>query len=859
MANIKLTCPIRGQLNSFQKSKDGLTLTEESYRIEAIRYLISQGYPKECFFIEPVVKVFGNSGRNSMRSDFAVLDIPTSSLKSSADAINHAILLCEVKRDHAKSDYVKQTQVAPMLDFAPLTNVIGLYWDNIERRIFWKELAKKKWVLKDGPLSSLPKYGGTISAKELTYATLQPTSSLIDVFSRIEDILHQASFGPEKRYEIIFQLLLAKIFDEHEFEQHPNEVLGIQDYESLGYNAKIAEGKINAVLKRAISFYNNYLPKRVPEKLPIDSTTLLSVLKVLAPILITRSKREVVQVFYMKFAKDLYKWEMAQYFTPTVVTDFIMQILAPRFGDVVVDPACGSADFLIAAFRILRDYNSGHADSIYGYDNSDNAVQVAVLNMILNGDGKTNMKKQNSLRDLKSKYGVYTIVACNPPFGSKILEENPEILSNFDLGSNYEIDTKGKLKKISALTSQETGILFSELCVKLCSKNNGRIALIVPNGYLGNRSSKFKIVRHWILTHTRVAAIVSLPRFTFKSSGADVSASVLFLEKREKALSSINSMDDYPIAIESIEKIGWDAGTKKAKPIYLVDPKTGDIITDGENNPIIDSDFDSVLKSLANSDAHDQFEWLAATHREKNPTKKGWTIMSHDILKDPDLTMDAKRYNRKYLSLRSSIKESNAYIKLGDIVDFIPQNKTSSGDQIKKKKDELYQYVELMNIGKGTYRTEQLYGWELPDRAKHFSEAGDIYLGGIWGSVSKWLLIPTTAHNVVVTNGCIRCRIKPGKENYLSDLLSYLNSEGWAVQMRGIARGSDGLAEVWEGDAANVFIPLLNDDEREKVSVYVNQLLTGAVSLNDFIHNSIRNHEMYKNDPPLRPSHIVLV
>ena len=92
-----------------------------------------------------------------------------------------------------------------MLDFSPMTNVIGLYWDNIERRIFWKELLKNKGSLKDGPLSSLPKYGGTISAKELTYTTLQPASSLVDVFSRIEDILHQACFGPEKRYEIIFQ------------------------------------------------------------------------------------------------------------------------------------------------------------------------------------------------------------------------------------------------------------------------------------------------------------------------------------------------------------------------------------------------------------------------------------------------------------------------------------------------------------------------------------------------------------------------------------------------------------------------------------------------------------------------------
>lgn len=859
MANIQLTCPIRGQLNSFQKSKDGLTLTEESYRIEAIRYLISQGYPKECFFIEPVIKVFGNGGRNSMRSDFAVLDIPASSLKSTSDAIEHAILLCEVKRDHANSDYVKQTQVAPMLDFAPLKNVIGLYWDNIEHRIFWKELTKTKWILKDGPLSSLPRYGGSITSKELTYSTLIPTSSLIDVFSRIEDILHQASFGPEKRSEIVFQLLLAKIFDEHEFEQHPDKVLGIQDYDSLGYNPKIAENKINVVLKRAISFYNNYLPKSVPDKLPINSSTLLSILKILAPILITRSKREVVQIFYMKFAKDLYKWEMAQYFTPTSITDFIMQILSPHFGDVVVDPACGSADFLIAAFRILRDYNSGHADSIYGFDNSDNAIQVAVLNMILNGDGKTNMKKSNSLQDLKSRYGKYTIVACNPPFGSKIIEENQDIISNYDLGYNYITDDTGKPTKNGLLVSQETGILFTELCVNLCNKNEGRIALIVPNGYLGNRSNKFKIVRYWLLTHTRVAAIVSLPRFSFKSSGADVSASVLFLEKREKIISDLSKMDNYPIAIECVEKLGWDAGTKKAKPIFVVDPLTGDIITDSDNNPIIDSDFNKILTSIANSKAAERFTWLASSYKSASPTTTGWTIMSHAILNDPDLTMDAKRYNRKYLTLRESIIQTNNYFRFGDVIDFIPQNKTSKGKPIKKRKDAIYQYVEITNIGKGTFRSEQLYGWQLPDRAKHFSEAGDIFIGGIWGSVSKWLIIPTTTNNIVVTNGCIRCHIKNGMEEFLPDLLSYLNSEGWAVQMRAIARGSDGLAEIWEGDAANIIIPKLNDDNRKKITVYVDQLLSGAVTLNDYVHNQIQSKSMYIEDPQSRPSHIVLV
>lgn len=54
--------------------------------------------------------------------------------------MKEVILLCEVKRDNAAKDYVKMTQVKPMLDFAKDINAIGLYWDNIEHRVFWNTL-----------------------------------------------------------------------------------------------------------------------------------------------------------------------------------------------------------------------------------------------------------------------------------------------------------------------------------------------------------------------------------------------------------------------------------------------------------------------------------------------------------------------------------------------------------------------------------------------------------------------------------------------------------------------------------------------------------------------------------------------
>lgn len=69
LGNLQLYDPIRGYINKSKKARNGLTISEEYYRIAAINFLIGKGYPKNHFLIEPVIKRFGNSGRNSFRSD----------------------------------------------------------------------------------------------------------------------------------------------------------------------------------------------------------------------------------------------------------------------------------------------------------------------------------------------------------------------------------------------------------------------------------------------------------------------------------------------------------------------------------------------------------------------------------------------------------------------------------------------------------------------------------------------------------------------------------------------------------------------------------------------------------------------
>lgn len=856
--NQQLVCPVRGLLNTTKMSKDGYTPTEESYRIEAIKYLIDKGYPKENFLIEPILAEFGNDGRNSFRSDFAVLDIDVRLLPShsSDDILNHALVICEVKRDNRKSEYVKNTQVKPILNFAKLLTTVGLYWDNIEKRVFWIEIKDNKKEIKEGALNNLPKFGMPVKTAPLTFNTIQPTKSLLNDFAKIDNILYQASFSPEKRYETILQLLLAKIFDEHAYETRQDEVLEFQDYTAIGVTVEIAKQKIAELVANAVRYYSNHLPNKVSEDLDLTSETLDQVLKVLAPIKITHSKRDVVQTFYMKFAKDMYKWDMAQYFTPTTVTDFLVDLINPQFGEHVADPACGSADFLVAAFRLARKYNPGYADCVWGYDNSANAVQVAVLNMVLNGDGKSHISKEDSLENADRYKDKYDIITCNPPFGTRIVEKRKSVLCQYDLGHKWDNIEGIFSMSDEVMDSQETGILFIETCVKEC-RPGGRIVIILPNGYLGNRSDKYKLVREWILRHTRVAAIISLPRFTFKTSGADVSASVLYLEKRKKPIQRLWEDKFYRCAVELIEKVGWDAGNKKAAPMYKRNELDGSLLHDKYGNPILDCDFDEAIDRIINSDAANCFDWLAKKKICKG-NEKSWTIGNDVIYNDPDLTLDPKRYGRKVMMLREELQKGD-YAYLGDLVRFIEERENSKGKKVNLNKSSLYEYIEIQDIGKGEYTTKELRGWELPSRARHFSEAHDIYFGSIWGSTAKWCYIPEGAKDIVVTNGCFRCRMKIKKAKYLPDLLAYMNSEGWAVQLRSMARGSDGLAEICEADAKTVIIPLLSKEAREKLLPYVENLKRGSTTINSVVRQMIGENEVEYHDPKKRPSHIVLV
>jgi type I restriction enzyme M protein len=141
-----------------------------------------------------------------------------------------------------------------------------------------------------------------------------------------------------------------------------------------------------------------------------------------------------------------------------------------------------------------RERNVNLSDAIWGADNSSNAVQVCVLNMVLNGDGKSNIKPEDSLVVGHDETDRFSVLLSNPPFGVKIVETRFEVLQRFDLGHEWVVTDGTATRSDKVAESQQTGILFAELCVRQ-ARPGGRIGIVLPNGYLGNGSVRYLALR----------------------------------------------------------------------------------------------------------------------------------------------------------------------------------------------------------------------------------------------------------------------------------------------------------------------------------------------------------------------------
>ena len=851
-----LHCPVRGRVVAPERSSDGLRYSEEKRRIDSIRFLLGKGYPPSHMKVETTLLRFSNQGRNSFRTDLAVLDAPISTLPTDVEELKpHIKLIAEIKRDNAEAAIAKKTQVYPALDFIHDIRALGLYWDDVEQRLFYRTLKGTKTTLHETSAALLPRWGQALGSQRLKAGDLR-TTNLLDLFKRIEDRLHSQMADKDKRFVIMLQLLLLKLFDEHTHRRATLE-MDLQDLADAPVGDEDIVTLFDKLLGNAVSFYGHYLPSEVPKKMHLTGSMLRTISSLLAPVSILEAKRDVIQDFYMYFAQGVYKWDMGQYFTPTEVVDFVVSLVNPQAGDQIKDPACGSGDFLISAMHHGREHGASLGDTIWGSDNSSNAVQVCVLNMVLNGDGKSNIKQEDSLRCGFREAERFSVLLSNPPFGVKIVETDFEILKNFDLGHQWEIDADGVANQLDKVAkSQQTGILFAELCVRQ-ARPGGRVAIVLPNGYLGNGSTIYLALREWLLRHTRLVGVVAFPRFTFKKSGADVSASVVVLEKRVDPLGQASESEKYPFYAGLLESVGWSVGDKGGSRIYKRDPKTGAYLLNSTNEQIIDADFSRVLNDFLDSKVADVFPWVTegriGVGDGRGGVSKGWSVSIAQVLERQDLSIDPKRWCERVSKVRKKIVKVD-HFSLGDVVDVISVVGRPE-DQSK-----VYRYVDIEATADGVAMPQQLRGWQLPERGKHRADPGEVFVGKVWSSVGKWFVAGSDCTDMIVTNGFHRLRLRPGKGDFLLDLIVGLNTEAYRIQARAYATGSDGLADLPEESLKEIVLPAVTSKKtRATVSPMVDALLAGRSTVASVVAQLQSQGELADVEVTSRSSHVVQV
>lgn len=286
-------------------------------------------------------------------------------------------------------------------------------------------------------------------------------------------------------------------------------------------------------------FKNAYLPYRDPE-------TLKSFLKVIDDFHYDHSER-LGDAFEYLLSVLGSQGDAGQFRTPRHIIDFMVEVVAPKKNEVVLDPACGTAGFLISAYKhILRtntdakgngtltpDEKGRLAQNFKGYDISPDMVRLSLVNLYLHGFTDPHIYEYDTLTSEERWNEFADVILANPPFMSP----------------------KGGIKphKRFSIQAKRSEVLFVDYMAEHLTPT-GRAAIIVPEGIVFQSQTAYKELRRMLVENSLVA-VVSLPAGCFNPYSG-VKTSILILDK------SLARQSD-TVAFFKVESDGFGLGAQR--------------------------------------------------------------------------------------------------------------------------------------------------------------------------------------------------------------------------------------------------------------------------------------------------------
>jgi type I restriction enzyme M protein len=212
-----------------------------------------------------------------------------------------------------------------------------------------------------------------------------------------------------------------------------------------------------------------------------------------------------------------------QFRTPRHIIRLMVELAEPTPTDVICDPACGTAGFLVAAGESLRERHPElfrneklrehfHRGMFHGFDFDTTMLRIGSMNMLLHGVENPDIRYRDSLaQDHAGEEEKYTLVLANPPFAGSL---------------DYETCAKDLLAMVK---TKKTELLFLALFLRLL-KPGGRAAIVVPDGVLFGSSNAHKTLRRILVEEQKLDGVISMPSGVFRPY-AGVSTAILLFTK----------------------------------------------------------------------------------------------------------------------------------------------------------------------------------------------------------------------------------------------------------------------------------------------------------------------------------------
>lgn len=274
-----------------------------------------------------------------------------------------------------------------------------------------------------------------------------------------------------------------------------------------------------------------------------------------------------------------------QFRTPRHIIDMIVKLMKPTPEDIIVDPAAGSAGFLVAAGEYLKENHSDmflvqslrehfNQKMFHGFEMDGTMLRIGAMNMMLHGVDNPNIAYRDSLSEQNKDTEQYTLVLANPPFKGSL---------DYDSVSD-------DLLKITK--TKKTELLFLALFIRMLKKG-GRAAVIVPDGVLFGSSNAHKSIRKEIVDNHKLEAIISMPSGVFKPY-AGVSTAIMIFTK---------------------------TGAGGTDNVWFYDMKADGYSLDDKRNPIESNDIPDILVRFNN----------LVVEKERKRTEKSFFVPVNEI------------------------------------------------------------------------------------------------------------------------------------------------------------------------------------------------------------------------------------